>query len=190
MLNEDKQGAGRGQWVRIALVGKFIPLAGVSGQVGYSVEEELDRLHHRGGKHRVHAPRRAATKPARQIDHPPAMHAGVQRWVKLGRKGKGPPHALQAAAHVEAVGATDGCVGLRREMPVSGIHTRSRSRSRAPLMRSGQPCTRILEAWAPSTLSLVPDRCIWMCASSSVSVGRSPLDGPRSRESLLAAAKV
>jgi len=33
---------------------------------------------------------------------------------------EGPPHAFQAAAHVEAVGAKDGRVGLRREMPVLG----------------------------------------------------------------------
>jgi len=33
MLNENKLGAGHGRWVRIALVGEFAPLAGVSGRV-------------------------------------------------------------------------------------------------------------------------------------------------------------
>jgi len=84
--------------------------------------EGLTRLHHGGGKHKVHDARRPAPKPAHKMDYPPAVHAGAQRLIELCRIGVGVAltHGFQAAAHVEAVSAQDGCSGQRSKVPIRG----------------------------------------------------------------------
>ena len=102
------------------LVGGLVPL--VLAWIRGWVRQGLARLHRGGGKHKVHAARRPAHKPARQIDHPLVLHTGAQRQIELCHKGVGVAlaHGFQTAAHVEAVSTQDVLVGLRSKVPVRG----------------------------------------------------------------------